>query len=231
MEHITKKRNIIPQNNVGHPTKKCDIIPLNNAGGVTKKRNIIPQNDVGHPTPKRGTNTKSTTENTYKDYAENTTEITNRDENINPISSFGDEKNNDSSSDHLMERMEETRELIRDNIDYDAFADNPQKYNIEQLDELIEIMVEACVLGRDERISGNPIPHDLLVSKFEKYNMLTMEYVLLSLSNNTTLVKNTRRYLLATLYNAPNTIGNYYKLLTQHDMQESAERRTKADDS
>ena len=229
-KHITKKCNIIPQNNVGHPTKKCDIIPQNNARGVTKKRNIIPQNDVGHPTPKRGTNTKSTTENTYKDYTENTTEITNRDENINPISSFGDKKSNDSSSDHLMERMEETRELIRDNIDYDAFADNPQKYNIEQLDELIEIMVEACVLGRDERISGNLIPHGMIISRFEKYNMITMEYVLLSLASNTTVVKNTRKYLLATLYNAPNTVGNYYKLLIQHDMKEGFERRLRAND-
>lgn len=124
-----------------------------------------------------------------------------------------------------MERIEETRDLIRDNIDYEAFTDNPGKYNIEQLDELIEIMVEACVLGGDEHISGNLIPHGMIVSRFEKYNMITMEYVLLSLANNTTLVKNTRKYLLATLYNAPNTIGNYYKLLTQHDLQENAERK------
>lgn len=35
--HVTKKRNIILQKNVGDPTKECDIIQQNDVGGVTKK--------------------------------------------------------------------------------------------------------------------------------------------------------------------------------------------------
>ena len=37
---------------------------------------------------------------------------------------------------------------------------------------------------------------------------------------NTTRIRNMRQYLLATLYNAPLTIGNYYRSLVSHDMSE-----------
>ena len=37
-----------------------------------------------------------------------------------------------------------------------------------------------------------------------------MEYVLQTLRNNTTKVRNVKKYLLAALYNAPTTIDNYY---------------------
>ena len=36
--------------------------------------------------------------------------------------------------------------------------------------------------------------------------------------DNTTKVRNIKQYLLASLYNAPMTIGSYYTALVQHDM-------------
>ena len=51
----------------------------------------------------------------------------------------------------------------------------------------------------------------------EKIDFHTMEYVLESLRNNTTKVRNIRSYMLTTLYNAPVTSSNYYKAEVNHD--------------
>ena len=41
---------------------------------------------------------------------------------------------------------------------------------------------------------------------------------------NTTYVRNIKKYLLAALYNAPTTINSYYSSLVQHDMYGDGQR-------
>ena len=115
-----------------------------------------------------------------------------------------------------------TRELIRDNVEYDVLISD-RRVSRKKIDDLIEIMVEACVLGSDLKIGGRKIPHSMIQSRFEKYDRFTMEYVLGSLSDNTTDVKNVKQYLLTTLYNAPVTMENHLSLMVQHDL---SDRRT-----
>ena len=43
--------------------------------------------------------------------------------------------------------------------------------------------------------------------------------------DNTTYVRNIKKYLLAALYNAPATIDSYYAALVNHDLYGSGERR------
>ena len=50
-------------------------------------------------------------------------------------------------------------------------------------------------------------------------------YVLDRMRENTTYVRNIKKYLLAALYNAPATIGSYYTSLVSHDMYGSGDRR------
>ena len=45
-----------------------------------------------------------------------------------------------------------------------------------------------------------------------------IEYVLHSMSGNTTKVKNIKKYLLAALFNAPSTMNGYYQAEVNHDM-------------
>lgn len=150
--------------------------------------------------------------------------------NINNNKNYIEENNNhsylsscDSDSekavmnDDVMERLSLTREMIKDNIEYDTLIS--YKYiSKEQVDELIEIMVEVCVLREEVYIHDIRVPHALIQSRFEKYDMFTMQYVLDSLANNTTKVKNIKKYLLAVLYNAPMTMDNQVRLQVQHDM-------------
>ena len=130
---------------------------------------------------------------------------------INSIS--GD--TNDSME--VMERMDATRSRIKENVEYEALLSDGYTTK-ERLDELIELMVEACVLRNDIDIGGIKVPHSLIVSRFEKYNQSMMQTVLTSLSENTTDVKNVKKYLLAVLYNAPLTIENQISLKVQHQM-------------
>ena len=52
-----------------------------------------------------------------------------------------------------------------------------------------------------------------------------IEYVLSSMQENTTYVRNIKKYLLAALYNAPSTISSYYTSLVNHDLYGGGERR------
>ena len=44
------------------------------------------------------------------------------------------------------------------------------------------------------------------------------------MKDNTTYVRNIKKYLLAALYNAPTTINSYYSSLVQHDMYGDGQR-------
>ena len=55
-------------------------------------------------------------------------------------------------------------------------------------------------------------------SKFMKLDSEHIRFVLDCLNKNTTEIRNIKKYLLAVLFNAPSTIGNYYSSLVAHDM-------------
>lgn len=58
----------------------------------------------------------------------------------------------------------------------------------------------------------------MVVSRIEKYDMMTVQYVKECMKENTSDVKNIKQYLLAVMYNAPVTMGAYYQQKANHDM-------------
>lgn len=163
-------------------------------------------------------NNKSNTDMNQTDYNQN-----NVSEN-NPINlSIGTEYSGshggtDTERKRMMERITATRKLIKDNIYYsDLITSHPHERA--RIDELVEIMVDACTSeSRTLRIGKEEKPQVLVQSRFEKYDYSMMEYVLSCLSDNTTKVHNIKNYLLTTLYNAPLTMDNYYSAEVNHDM-------------
>ena len=117
-------------------------------------------------------------------------------------------------------RRERYRELIAENIAYDALrTDHP--YEQDTLEEILELLVDVvCTTRSTVRISGDDKPAEVVRSQFLKLNSEHIRFVLDGLKENTTRIRNMRQYLLATLYNAPLTIGNYYRSLVNHDMSE-----------
>lgn len=155
-------------------------------------------------------------------------------ENGQPVVQKVDPNNNDfintdhSDNNHIilsaekMELMDETTaymELIRENIDYDIMMSSTQWSDRDMYEELYQLICDVvCVPRKTIRIGGEDYPYNLVKGKFLKLNSSHLEYVIGCMKKNTTKVSNIRAYLITALYNAPNTISNYYTAEVNHDM-------------
>ena len=117
-----------------------------------------------------------------------------------------------------MEEMQNYRELILDNIEYDHLCREFATYR-EDLDEIVELIVETvCAKRKTTRIAGADFPHEVVRSRFLKLDSSHIEFVMECLHNNTTEVRNMKQYLLTVLFNAPTTMSNHYTSQVNHDM-------------
>ena len=116
------------------------------------------------------------------------------------------------------------REIILDNIGYEYLIQDSH-IDREQLDEIAELIVDTvCSARKTIRIAGDDYPAEVVKSRFMKLDSSHVQYVLDCMRENTTYVRNIKKYLLAALYNAPGTISNYYSSLVQHDMYGDGKR-------
>ena len=114
--------------------------------------------------------------------------------------------------------MDAYREMIRENIDYDSFV-RERPYDAGQLDEMVELMVEAvCSRKETLRVAGNNFPQAVVKSRLLKLDREHIIFVFDCLKENTTQVRNMKQYLLTVLYNAPATIENHYAAQVNHDL-------------
>ena len=124
-----------------------------------------------------------------------------------------------------MRKQESYRALILENIEYDVLSQNVQ-LDKDRLDELVELMVDTVCSNREMiRVAGDDYPAEVVRSRFLKLNASHIEYVLDRMRENTTYVRNIKKYLLAALYNAPVTMDSYYTSLVSHDLYGSGDRR------
>ena len=120
---------------------------------------------------------------------------------------------------------ERYRQIILENIDYDILTQD-ERLDQSRLDELVELMVDTVCTNRQMiRIAGDDYPAEVVKSRFLKLNSAHIQYILDRMRENTTYVRNIKKYLLAALYNAPVTMESYYTSLVSHDLYGSGERR------
>ena len=139
------------------------------------------------------------------------------------------EKNNTEHSDtdlissedeNRMEERQAYREYFMDTLSIDLMKER-YPYDTDAIDEILELILDTvCTSRKTIGIAGEQRPAEVVKSRFMKLDSSHLEFVLKGLSENTTLVRNMKQYLLAALYNAPLTINNYYKSLVHHDMAE-----------
>ncbi len=109
----------------------------------------------------------------------------------------------------------EVKELVLKNIEYEYIKHD---HNCDQLNEIVDLMVETLCSTKDViNVSGDDYPAQLVKEKLLRINSLHIGYVFECLKKTTTYIRNIKRYLLATLFNAPSTIDNYYSALVKHD--------------
>ena len=116
------------------------------------------------------------------------------------------------------------REVILDNIEY-SYLVQDSHIDREQLDEIVDLIVDTvCSARKVIRIAGDDYPAEVVKSRFMKLDSSHVQYVMDCMKDNTSYVRNIKKYLLAALYNAPATINSYYSSLVQHDMYGDGQR-------
>ena len=117
-----------------------------------------------------------------------------------------------------MFEMDIYRNAIRENIEYDILAENDPIHK-DMLDEIVELMAETLCSKREEiTIASDTHSMADVRKRFMDINSEHIEYVIECVSNNTTKIGNIKQYMLAAIFNAPNTIGSYYTTRVNHDL-------------
>lgn len=112
--------------------------------------------------------------------------------------------------------VKDERDKIRHQIEYDWLRG---QFRSEQVDELVEIMLEVAInrsptirIGRDAEY-----PASYVQERFSKLTVMHLERVLEGIADNRTQVRNTKAYLLASLFNSVSTLDNHYTMQYNHD--------------
>ena len=142
----------------------------------------------------------------------NNTNITNTEfNNTNPILS-------ETDVDEDVEERASYREYFLERLEMGILRER-YPYDLETLDALLDMILDVvCSKRKTIRIAGDDKPVNVVKAQFMKLDIGHMEYVLDCMKNSSSKVRNIKQYTLASLYNAPLTIHNYYQSLVNHDM-------------
>ena len=117
-------------------------------------------------------------------------------------------------------RMDEIgyADLIKDNIELDMLKQR-YPFDADFIQGMYELILET-VLCKNERIviSSNEYSTNFVRGKLLKLTSSHIEYVLDSWKKNINKPRNVKKYLLATLFNAPSTIDAFYQAEVNYDM-------------
>ena len=87
-----------------------------------------------------------------------------------------------------------------------------------KMNDIKDVPVLSVDNALQGRIAGADFPHEVVRSRFLKLDSSHIEFVMESLHNNTTEIRNMKQYLLTVLFNAPTTMSNHYTAQVNHDM-------------
>ena len=109
----------------------------------------------------------------------------------------------------------EIEEQVRDQIDYPLLS---VQYPHDDPDCILQLICDVLTSTAETiRIGNENIPTPKVQTRFRRLDFEHVAYVLDSLRETTSKIKNIRAYLLTALYNAPLTIGPYYAAAVRHD--------------
>lgn len=108
-------------------------------------------------------------------------------------------------------------EYFRERLCFEALLhDHP--YDKDKLEEILELIVDTvCSKRKKIRIAGDDKPINVVKSSFMKLDYSHISYVLSCMEECSPDIRNIKQYMLAALYNAPMTIGNYYQAMYNND--------------
>lgn len=121
-----------------------------------------------------------------------------------------------------LEDINQRRQYFWMKLDMDILMQsNPLQKEL--LEGMYELVLEICLFSNNTiLIAGNEYPADVVKERFLRLDASHLQYVLDCLRDNTSKIRNIKKYILAALYNAPVTIDGYYMAEVNHDMATEA---------
>lgn len=117
-----------------------------------------------------------------------------------------------------MSEIELKKYTVEENIDYDILIERfPNRKAM--IDEIVDLMVEVLCSKRETMtIASDTRPIEQVKERFECINSGHIEYILECLDKTTTDIRNIKQYLLSVIFNAPQTMDNYYTAAVNYDL-------------
>ena len=116
-----------------------------------------------------------------------------------------------------LDEREAYRQYFIKQLEYEVLK-KEFRYQHQMIEEILELIVDTVCSNRSTiHIAGDSKALEVVKSKFMKLDYSHIQYVIDSLDKNASEIRNIKQYLLATLYNAPLTISNYYKAMFNND--------------
>ena len=118
-------------------------------------------------------------------------------------------ENNKPEINKKIDKIDEIRQEIHAQIEYDILA---QEYGESALNEIAELMLEVyCTEAETLKIGKRNIPISLAKERLQMLDSVHIEYIFESLRASPANIKNIKAYLLECLFNAPATMKHYYQ--------------------
>ncbi len=118
-------------------------------------------------------------------------------------------ENNKLEINKKIDNIDEIRQAIHAQIEYDILA---QEYGEDNMAEIAELMLEVyCTEAEALKIGKRNVPTALAKERLQMLNSAHIEYVFESMRASPANIKNIKAYLLECLFNAPATIKHYYQ--------------------
>ena len=120
------------------------------------------------------------------------------------------------------DEINEIREEVKDQIDYDYAC---MKFGEEKVDGIVDLMMEVYLSVGTICIGKKQLLAEQVKNVFRKINMDHIQYVFNSIEQTSRekKIKNMKSYLLTALYNAPMTIEAYYASESNYDYHNQEE--------
>lgn len=114
------------------------------------------------------------------------------------------------------------KQAIKRRIDYVFLV---ERYPKVRLDEIVDLMAETFCSTRELiSVAGDEYPASLVKERLLRIDSTHIEYIFECIDSNTTAIRNIKKYLLTALFNAPSTIGSYYRALANHNISKTGYR-------
>ena len=210
LNNLTKQgylKKIQPKNADGTFSKCVYIIDENPYADAEPETEDNPHSDLPHPDLPRPDEPDTVEHRQY-----NNNKYNNKKNNINQYQSIYPDA----------DEINEIREEVKDQIDYDYAC---MKFGEEKVDSIVDLMMEVYLSVGTICIGKKQLLAEQVKNAFRKINMDHIQYVFNSIEQTSRekKIKNMKSYLLTALYNAPMTIEAYYASESNYDYHNQEE--------